>query len=365
MRSVACGAVTAAPRILVVGAGGIGGTIAGYLARSWRDVTVVDAWDRHVESIRRKGLRIVAPGGTFTLRMRAYTPDDLPAEAGPFDVLIVAVKAYDTMAALECAAPRLGAAATVLCAQNGITELAASRVVTADRIVGCVVTLAAEFSQPGTVHRTSPEGWPVLTIGALRGRGGSDLHALADLLAPVGEIRISSDILAELWSKLARNAMTNGIAALTGATTRVLWSDARFLPVVIDAAAETVAVARADGVDVPPIAGVAPAPLLLAARDGDPSAMREVAHRLRAFAYERTAERDHAPSMLQDARKGRRTEVDEINGWVAERGRAVEVATPVNTAIVENVHRLERGELRIHPDNIELLRPGTAGGPGG
>lgn len=343
------------PRTCVVGAGGIGGTIAAYLARAGRDVVVVDPWVEHVEAIRSHGLRVQAPDGGVQVAMEAVLPEEVTTTDRTCDLVVIAVKAHATPAALEWVRPWLAPDVTIVCAQNGITEDGLSSRVASGSVLGCVVMLGAEFFEPGVVRRTTPAESGSLVLGSLDGNGTSRAVAAARVLRAVGKVEVAGEIWRPLWSKLTRNVMTNGIAALTGGTTRTLWSQDRFLPSVIAAARETAAVAAAAGVVLEPVAGVVPGSLLLRA-DQDPRAHREVAERLRAFALEPTAERDHLPSMLQDVRKGRITEVDAINGYVVEHGSALGVATPVNAVIVRHVHRLEAGEIDIDPSNVDLLR---------
>lgn len=342
-------------RVLVCGAGGIGGTIAGYLARAGHSVVAIDPWHAHVAAMNADGLLVESVAGAFRVNLPALLPENHDLVGEDVDLAVIAVKAYDTETAYRWAAPHLAAGGAFVCAQNGITEGLVGAL-SPGRVIGCAVTLAAEFAEPGVVKRTSPEGWPAFTIGELNGGTSSRVRTVARALEAVGEVTVSDDVAAHLWSKLARNAMTNGLAALTGGTTRVLWSDPGYHPFVIAAAAETARVARAAGVTITPIAGRITAEALIGALDGDIADKREVARLLTEFAVERTAERDHLPSMLQDAMKGRRTEIDDINGHVVRHGRILGIQTPVNQRIVELVHALERGELLIDSGNLGLLK---------
>jgi 2-dehydropantoate 2-reductase len=342
-------------RVLVCGAGGIGGTVAGYLVRGGHSVVAIDPWHEHVAAMNADGLLVESATGAFRVNLLALLPEEHDRVGEEVQLAVIATKAYDTESAYRWAAPHLAADGTFICAQNGITEGLVGAL-SPGRVIGCAVTLAAEFAEPGVVKRTSPDGWPAFTIGELDGGGSARVLTVASTLEPVGEVTVSDDVATHLWSKLARNAMTNGLAALTGGATRVLWSDPSYHPFVISAAAETARVAMAAGVTISPIAGRITAKALLGALDGDISQRREVARLLTEFALERTAERDHLPSMLQDAMKGRRTEIDDINGYVVRQGRILGIKTPVNTRIVELVHALERGELAIDPANIDLLQ---------
>lgn len=350
------------PHIMVVGTGAIGGTLGAYLHRAGRNTTLVDPWFTHVERVRRDGLRVESPDEDFRVHPRLLHVDQLDQVEREVDVLVIAVKAYDTEWAYRLAAPYLSPEAAVLCAQNGVVEDHIVRYVAPERIVGCVVSVAAEIFEPGFVRRTLAGEWPTLTLGELAGPGISErVTRLQELFAPAGDIRANQDIMGELWSKLALNAMTNGTGALTGATTRTLWGDDRFLPVAVSAAAETAAVADAAGVRIEPVFGRIPIPTLLATYAGDGDASAEVADILRTIAQERTGARENKPSMLQDHLKGRRTEIDYINGYVVDHANRLGMEAPTNGRITDLVRALERGDLVQSLDNVDALRASGTG----
>jgi hypothetical protein len=110
----------------------------------------------------------------------------------------------------------------------------------------------------------------VLTIGELDGPVTNRVRRVAAALGAVGEVTVTNDVTAHLWSKLARNAMTNGFASLTGGTTRSLWSDAMYQPIVTQVAAEAAAVAAAAGVTLEPIAGRIPVSAIAALSSSTP-----------------------------------------------------------------------------------------------
>ena len=115
-----------ADRLLVWGAGAIGGTVAAYLHRAGVDVTVVDANAAHVRTIRDRGLAITGPIETFTERMPAFTPDEL---SGAWTTIFLCVKALHTEAAARALAPHLTSDGVVVSLQNGFNEIAIGEIV--------------------------------------------------------------------------------------------------------------------------------------------------------------------------------------------------------------------------------------------
>lgn len=348
-------------RTVVVGAGAVGGTIGAYLVRAGRDVTLVDTWWQHIDAIRRDGLEVWTPDGTFQTEIPALHVDGLAALEGPVDLAVIATKAYDVEWAYRLIAPHLADAGVVVFAQNGVIEELVGRFADLDRVLGIVVNFAAECFEPGLVRRTLTSGWPSLTVGELDGGISPRLEAVREHLDPVGDVRMSEAILDSLWSKLALNAMTNATGAITQATTPVLWGDPEYLGIAVQAGGEAVAVAHAAGRNPGPVFDQIDPVLLARVHGGDGAAASEVASVLRGIAEGRRGARENRPSMLQDILKGRRTEVDYIPGHVVRRGAEHGVSTPVNQRLVELVREVESGRLAAGPANLELIRTALPG----
>ncbi|HSY82024.1 MAG TPA: 2-dehydropantoate 2-reductase N-terminal domain-containing protein, partial [Gemmatimonadaceae bacterium] len=136
-------------RCLVWGAGAIGGTLGAHLMRAGHDVTLVDTADEHVAAVNRVGLAIEGPIATFTVRVRAFTPDTL---AGAWDTIVLATKAHHTETATQALLPHLAPEGCVISAQNGLNELAIASIVGPARTVGAFVNFGADYMQPGVIH---------------------------------------------------------------------------------------------------------------------------------------------------------------------------------------------------------------------
>jgi 2-dehydropantoate 2-reductase len=337
-----------------MGCGAIGSIVAAHLTLAGVPVTVVDPWFRHVEEVRAAGVRITAPDEEHRVRLAAVNVDEMHEVDRPVDVLLVAVKAYDSAAAIGLLRPLLHEGSVVVPVQNGMTAQWFCRLVGDSRVVGCAVHVPAELTGAGNVVRYLPRDRRTFTLGEVAGPVTPRVRQLAELLAPAGLTDVTDDLPAVKWGKLAVNAMTNAPAGLTGWTTHRLWSDPAVAGLAVRAAGETVAVAEA--------AGVAPAPLfgrldptLFRTALHDRGAAREAAASLAVEAQGRTGPSESRPSLLQDVDRGRRTEVRYLNGHVAAEGAACGVPTPVNTAMLELVEQVDRGVLRKDPENLGRL----------
>jgi 2-dehydropantoate 2-reductase len=333
----------------VLGAGAIGGTIGAYLTRAGRDVTLIDAWAAHVEAMQRRGLKVTAQDEEFTVRVKAVHLGDVCGLRERFDAVFLAVKSYDSVWAAQFIAPTLAPGGVLVSAQNSINEEWVAPVIGYTRALGCVVTLGAGLYEPGHVLRTSAPGRPSFALGELNGMITPRVEALVTLLAPVGPARATANLWGERWAKLILNSMGNALAGITGMNSAELRASPDVFAITVRIAAEALQVAEKLGVQVEPLGSIPPQAYLEAARGvGVEELRRTWADRGRSIGTGR-------PSLLQDVIKGRRTEVDSLNGYVACKGKAVGVPTPMNEAIVEVTKRLEAGELQQGPANLRLL----------
>jgi 2-dehydropantoate 2-reductase len=320
-------------RVCVVGAGGIGATLGARLALAGHEVGLV-ARGAHLAALQEQGLRFVdeAAGAEHRLRLRASAE---PAELGAQDVVFLALKAHDIGPMLERVAPLLGPHTSVVPAINGLPwwyfhgvgGASEGRVVRAldpagtmfaaldpDRLLGCVVHVAAEVRSPGTVHHT---GGRRLILGEPRGGSTARLERVAALLAQAGfEAEATSDIRLAVWTKLVGNLSFNPVAALTGYRMDQLCADEGVVEVIRASMLEAMAVAEHLGVRIPMT----------------PEARIDLARQLGAARI----------SMMQDLEAGRRLELGPIVEAVMELAQDAGLAMPVT----RHVHALTRARAR-------------------
>lgn len=343
------------PRIAVFGAGAVGSLIAGYLARGGADITLVDPWFQHVARIRRHGLVITAVDEEFTIHPAALHLDQLP-ELGTVDIAVLATKSYDTRWMAQLAAHHLHPGGVAISAQNGMNEPTLCAVLGAARTVGAVVPMGAELLGPGHAKRTSGTEWAALVLGELSGPASHRVVTLAEHLAAVDRVEVTDTVQSALWGKLTLNVMSNGLAGLTGLTTNRLWAEDAALDVFAALAHEQALLADRLGVALDPVLHTIDHALLRAADTLGNPAWEQLKEHMRAVAATRTGGRDNRPSLLQDIEKGRRTEIDYLNGWVLQESASVGLQAPVNAAVVDAVHELEVGATTSGPHTVPPLR---------
>jgi 2-dehydropantoate 2-reductase len=336
-------------RIAILGAGAIGSVVGGMLTRAAVDVTLVDQWPDHIEAMKRHGLRLSGTCGEHAIPVRAVHLHELQSVGEPFDAIFLAVKSYDTEWAAQLAAGYLRQPdGVVVDFQNGVNDERVAAVVGRNRTLGCVIVISAGMYEPGHAIRTDTTSVG-FKIGELDGRDTPRAQALAKILSSVAATHVTTNLWGERWSKLAVNCMGNALAGLSGLGSAEIRLEPGPRRIAIQLGAEAVRVGRALGHEIEPLIGIA-AQRVVDAAEG--RGLADVEADLAAEAKRRTGGR---PSLLQDVLKGRRTEIDFLNGYVVTQGRTVGVPTPFNEAIVAAVHAHPVGRLTPDPRHLEPL----------
>jgi 2-dehydropantoate 2-reductase len=266
----------------------------------------------------------------------------------PFDAVFIAVKSYDTEWATALGVRYLKPGGMVVDFQNGINDERVAAVAGRSRTLGCVILIGAGMYEAGHALR-SDTGTVGFKIGEHDGTDTERARALVALMNHVAPTKLTTNLWGERWSKLALNCMVNAQSALTGLGTGECRSDPRTRRIAVHLAAEAIAVGRACGYEVEPTFGIA------AQRFVDAAAGKGLAEVEADISRDSTTRGAGRPSMLQDVMRGRRTEIDFLNGYVVARGRDTGVKTPFNEKIVELVNAFPVGGLRPNPKNIDPL----------
>jgi 2-dehydropantoate 2-reductase len=336
-------------RIGILGAGAIGCVVGGLLTKAGHDITLMDQWPEHVEALRRDGLRLSGTCGDHVIPVTAMHLHEMQRITRPFDAVFVAVKSYDTEWATALGLSYLARPdGVVVDFQNGINDERVAAVAGRERTLGCVILIAAGMYEPGHAMRTDA-GHAGFKIGELDGRDTARARALAGIMSAVAPTTVTTNLFGERWSKLAINCMANPVAGLSGLGTTEIRVEPGPRRLAVFLAAEVIRVGRARGFEVEPIWGIA-AQRFLDAVEG--RGLAEVEADISKDAKSRSGGR---PSLLQDVMRGRRTEIDYLNGYVVAEGRKAGVPTPVNDAVVELYRRHGVGALKPDPRNLEPL----------
>src|ERR671925_253266 len=270
-------------RIAVVGAGALGGYVGGTLAHLGHDVTLIDPWPEHVETIRARGLELdgMTPEERFTVRKAKmlHITEVQSLARTPIDVAFVSVKSYDTPWATALIAPYLSEQGFVVSLQNCMNEETIAGVVGWGRTVGVVASLiSVDLYEAGRIRRTIPKGGDkhtVFRIGEPHGRITPRVEELVGWFRGIDSSKATTNLWGERWSKLTQNSMGNPVTAATGLTSGACLRDERIRRFQIALAGEAVRVGQALGYMLEKIRGADPESLAKAA-SGDRAALAEV-----------------------------------------------------------------------------------------
>lgn len=335
-------------RIGIAGAGAVGSLIGGYLSMGGEDVILIGpSWMEHVQAIRQHGLTIDGFRGKHLVNIKALHASELD-QLGKrsLDILFLAVKSNHTERVLNVVLPYLREDACVVSCQNGINTDTISNIVGSPRTIGCMMRFDVALWEPG--HVTQTGGAEVtFTIGELGGEVTPRIQEISRILDLCAKSRITTNIMGELWAKLALNCMVNTMAGITGYKVGQLYQDERVRHMYRIIAAEVTRVAKALEYKVEPILGLS-ADLWEYSEEGRVDEIEEA-----IINHGRAGGTENYPSMLQDIIKDRPTEIDWLNGYVIRRGKEAGIPTPASEVILSLVKEIEDGKLKYSPANID------------
>lgn len=342
------------PKILVMGAGGIGGTICGYLSEVGTDITACTTNEHIFNAVRDQGFRITGDG----------TPRSVPGnislgvpEGERFDYIFLATQPTQVEDAARQALPALADKGRMVVFQNGLCEERIGAIAGPNNVIGGIIAWGASMPEPGLYDRTSSGGFQ---IGYLNGLQDQYLRTLKGLLEIVGPVTVTDNLRGARWSKLALNCCISSIGTIGGDRLGVLAKVRKYRRLGLEIFAEVVEVSKAESVRLEKVSGtldlnwiaISPKERTIA---GSPNLAAKHAMLLAVgMRYRRLRS-----SMLSAIERGRSPAVDFLNGEVVNRAKAHNIETPVNTRIVEIIHEIAAGDKESSRATLDALFAAT------
>jgi 2-dehydropantoate 2-reductase len=293
-------------KIAVMGAGGLGSFLGGALARSGEDVTLVTRGD-HLRAIRDRALIVESLAlGRFEVRIKAT---DKPADIGPVDLVLFCVKSYDTGKALQAIGPLIGDDALVLSFQNGVdNEDKIADAIGKGHVLAGAISIESFVAEPGLIKQTM--GSVMMAMGEMGREVTPRARKIRTAFVNAGlKCELSDGIQEILWNKLLFICATGGVCSVTRASLGEVLGFEETRELYIAVMKEVEAVARAKGIDL---------------------AQDLVS---RTLAQADGMNKSTKPSMLRDLERGKRLEIDALNGAVSRFGSQLSVPTAANDFI--------------------------------
>ncbi len=332
-------------RAAIYGAGSLGTILGAYISRNGGEIELINRNKAHVEALQKNGATVTGTVN-FNQAVKAYTPDMM---SGKYDILFLMTKQQQNREVVTFLKDYLAEDGVIVTLQNGLPELEIAEIVGENRVLGCTVAWGATMKDPGVCELTSEADSLTFSLGSVSAVRNPHFEEVKALLEKMGKVEIDENFIGTRWSKLLINASFSGMSAVCGTT---FGEAAKYKPsrrIVQALIKECIDVCAAAGIRIEPVQGKDIVKLL----DYKGPVKKAVSLFIIPIAI-----RKHAllkASMLQDIEKGKKTEVDSINGAVSATGRKIGFPTPYNDKVVEIIHKIENGELQASFDNVKLF----------
>ena len=332
-------------RAAIYGAGSLGTILGAYITKNGGRIELINRNKAHVEALRNNGARVT---GTveFSQPVKAYTPDEM---SGEYDIIFLMTKQQQNNEVVTYLKKFLAEDGVIVTLQNGIPELQIGDIIGEERVLGCTVAWGATMKEPGVCELTSAPDSLTFSLGSLQVEPNAHIKEVKALLELMGPVEIDRNFIGSRWSKLLINSAFSGMSAVLGCTFGEAAGNRDSRRIVQALIKESIDVCAAGNIHIEPVQGKDIVKLL----DYKGRIKKAI-----SFFIIPIAIRKHAKlkaSMLQDLEKGKKTEVDAINGVVSTFGRKVNTPTPMNDKVVEIIHRIENGELRPSFENLKFF----------
>ena len=332
-------------KFLILGAGAIGGTTAAYMTNAGHDVTVLCRSEETAAALRSPGMRVSGIRGDPRIPLNAVAAVENLEDR--FDCCIVATKAYDTMDAVRSVLPLLTQEGIVLVLQNGICTDELLLLAGAHRAACGVTTYSSTMLSPDHMELTGEGGF---RIGMAAGGEDARLLPIRDAMCAMAPTEISSAILEDMYAKLIINSGITCGGALTGQLLGQLLKTKAAREFFIALVYEDMALAEKMGIRVPPFGGKLDYYRFIAGSSLADRMRRHLMLFVVGLKY-----RKLKSSSLTSLERGKRTEVDVLNGWISRKAKQYGVPTPVNDKLVQLIREIEAGTRKSSPENLKEI----------
>ncbi len=333
-------------KIAVLGTGANGASIGADLTMAGEDVVFIEQWPAHVEAMRAHGVTIRTPSETKTVDVRTMHLCEVATLRHKFDVVLMLMKAYDSRWAAQFIEPYVNSDALVTGVQNGMSIDDIATVMGIHRTMGCVIEITSAMFEPGIIERHSDPSRSWFAVGSIDSATKGREEEVAGLLRNSGSVSIVDDIRAVKWMKIVSNSTTLATTAIVGLPMIEAAGIPEMRRLMLQSGQEALDATLMLGNPILPIFGLTPHVV------SEPATVVEALldTLLDGFVLPKSI-----TTILQDWMKGRRSEVENINGLVASTHRDYGARAPVNEAVVEVAHRIETGELKPGMANLGVM----------
>ena len=334
-------------KVAIYGAGAMGTVLGAYISKSGYDIDLINRNKEHIKALKDNGAKIIGKIN-FNQKVKALLPEEMKEK---YDIIFLMTKQRYNKEVVESLVPFLSKQGVVCTMQNGMPELSVSEVIGKDKTIGCTMSWGATMHGKGISELTSEANRDTLTfsIGKYGNNKDEIFNYIVKLLDTMGNVKVEENFIGARWAKLLINSAFSGISVVTNANFGEIAKNRTSKRLALKAIKECIDVAKASNIKIEPIQGKDVVKLM----DYNNVFKKQLSLFILPLAMKK--HKLIKSSMLRDLSKGRKTEIDTINGVVCEYGDKVNIDTPVNDLIVKTVKRIENNELISEWDNIKNL----------
>lgn len=329
-------------RYLIYGAGAMGTILGAFMARKGIEVQLVSRNKEHISALKEKGAKVTGKE-EFVQKVAALLPEEM---SGTYDVIFLMTKQRNNKEIAGFLKGYLSDEGVICTMQNGLPEFSVSEIIGGRKTYGCAVAWGATFKEPGVSELTSSER--SFALGGLQ-PDEDKLKEISSLLSCMGKVNIEKNLIGARFSKLTVNSAFSGISSMTGKTFGFVSSDTYANKCALKIINECFKVAEAADIKIEPIQGHDIRQVLTLGGNVK-NFIASVALKIAMRKH-----KDLLSGMLKDLEKGKKCDIDFINGTVSSLGKKYGVATPFNDAVVKTVHEIEDGKRILSTENIKVF----------
>lgn len=335
-------------KILLIGAGAIGGSLAALIKQRGYDITIVAKYNEYAEIIEKDGLECSGVKGNFKVTMPAISTLDKLNKDDKYDVIFVSTKAYDVENILQQLFPFMKEDTSVVSLQNGICTDIYQKVVGGEHTVGCVVGYGATMLEKGKIEITSTGEF---IIGSVSSNFKGNLKFVKELLECAFPTTITENIIGALYSKLLINSCITSLGAITGLKLGEMMKIKRIRNIFLQILCDGVKVANEMKIDVLPYGGKLNYYSLY--KRSNSKFGNLINHLLIKIVGKKYS--NLTSSSLQSLLRNQKTEIDYFNGYIYRMSEQYNVNVPLELKLVKMIKEIENKSRQISLDNIKEL----------
>lgn len=334
-------------KVAIYGCGAMGTVLGAFLTKNGQEVDLIDSYVDHVNALNKNGAQIVGCE-KLTVPVKAITPNQME---GKYDIVYLFTKQTSNAESLPHLKKFLKDDSVVCTLQNGVPEYSVSDYIGGNRTVGGTVLWGATFVGPGVSEVTQNVscGDILFDIGEIDGKITDRIKKVSKVLEHMGPVTIVENLMGARWSKLIYNSCMSGMSAVTGSIFGDVLDNPKASACLSYIAKEIVEICDKSSIKFEPSMGMDMRDFGIVNTEEDFIKSQECFKKF--YADKRTAK----ASMLQDLEKGKKTEVDMINGFVVEQGKKHGIPTPFNDIVVKVIKGIENKELPLSMENLRFF----------